>query len=299
MEKIPSDVMREMVVNLSPRDVLSLCLSNKTFSRIICDSKVFWRNKIKLDYPKQFYPLSFYEKNPKKLYMLLTMNSKVIELKEEDFSELYFLNFEDITLEEILAAVTRSVLCCGKIDMRYLKRGDILKLSWTQYYGPFIWDGKKALNLDYDIGVNGSQPQDFAFPEFRPDYFSDSITEYEHTFVKLTPEKVNECEKNFDIDTQTSFITDRYHKYTVRIKRGFKNVNIKYKRIFVPDSVLYYYIKNKKLMTEIIWYVNKFGNDQSSYFEPEIKDSIISISLTDPKTSYVWEGNYLRVFTNM
>ena len=296
MEDIPSDVMRQMVEKLSPRDVLSLCLSKKSFSRIICDSKVFWRNKIKVDYPKQVYPPDFYEKNPKKLYMLLTMNSKIITLRKEDFPD---VNFAGISIEEeVRDSVNRSIVS-GKIDLKYLKRGDILKLSWTDYYGPFIWDGKEALNLDYDYGISGSQPQDFAFPEFRPDYFSETITEHDHSFVKLTPEKVIECEKNFDINTQTSFITDRYHKYTVRIKRGFKNVNIKYKRIFVPDSVLYYYIKNKKLMTEIIWYVNRFGNDQSSYFEPEIKDSILSISLTDPKTSYVWEGNYLRVFTNM
>ena len=94
MESIP-DVIRRLVLELSPRDVLSLCLSKKSFSKVICNSDIFWRNKIKVDYPKQIYPLTFYEKNPKRLYMLLTMNSKTIELNEEDFPELTNINFED------------------------------------------------------------------------------------------------------------------------------------------------------------------------------------------------------------
>ena len=95
MESVPADVIRRLVSELSPRDVLSLCLSKKSFSKAICNSDIFWRNKVKVDYPKQIYPLNMYEKNPKKLYMLLTMNSKIIELNKIKFPELTNINHED------------------------------------------------------------------------------------------------------------------------------------------------------------------------------------------------------------
>lgn len=81
MEKLPNDVLRKISLDLSPKDVLSLCLTNTHFNKTVFTNKDFWRNKINLDYPKQidnvlydFVP--FYQTNPKQLYMIFSIGSK-------------------------------------------------------------------------------------------------------------------------------------------------------------------------------------------------------------------------------
>ena len=41
MESLPTDVIRQASLELSPRDVLSLCLSKKSFAKAICNSDIF------------------------------------------------------------------------------------------------------------------------------------------------------------------------------------------------------------------------------------------------------------------
>ena len=298
MENVPADVIRRLVLELSPRDVLSLCLSKKSFSKAICNSDVFWRNKIKVDYPKQIYPLNMYEKSPKKLYMILTMNSKIIELNEEDFPELANINRDD---EEIMAEhITNSVgknLTIGEL----LKRGDVLHLGWGSSYrndDKFLWDGEKAVILDSQIDDYGSVPKEFPFPEFRPEYFSESIDH--NNIVRLTSEKIEEALRNFDIDTQTSFVTDRYNKYPIKIETDISGVIVKYNKIFLSDFLDY--DKDEK---SFILNVPIRGQGHGSHgtvfetvnFNPKWEASIISITPTTPKTTYQWIQDTLEVTT--
>lgn len=49
METLSKDVKFEMALNLSPRDVLSFCLTSKKNSDI-CNSDIFWYRKTMHDY---------------------------------------------------------------------------------------------------------------------------------------------------------------------------------------------------------------------------------------------------------
>ena len=62
MELLPKDLLVDKIaLELSPSDVLNLCLTVTRFSEIICNSDVFWRNKLLRDFnvrgddPKSIY----------------------------------------------------------------------------------------------------------------------------------------------------------------------------------------------------------------------------------------------------
>ena len=303
MENLPVDVIRQASLELSPRDVLSLCLSKKSFAKAICNSDVFWRNKIIVDYPKQVYPLSLYKETPKKLYMMLTVNSKIIELDENGILKNEEYDISDIDALEIMAEKMTKFI--GKniiINGQLLKRGDVLHLSWGNNYrndDKFLWDGEKVVLLDYENDDYGSVPKEFSFPEFPPEYFSDSISH--NNIVRLSDEKVNEVLKNFNIETQTSFVTDRYNQYLVKIYTDISNVNIKFNKIIMLDY-LDYDTEDK------IFILNMDSLSSGGYglkgkavsivtFTPEWKVSIISIIPKSPSTTYIWEEDTLEVTT--
>ena len=302
MESVPADVIRRLVLELSPRDVLSLCLSKKSFSKSICNSDIFWRNKIKIDYPKQIYPVNFYEKNPKRLYMLLTMNSKIIELDERKFPELTNINHEDeddliIMAENITNSIGKNLMIEGEL----LKRGDVLHLGWGSSYrndDTFLWDGEKVVLLDYEIDDYGSVPKEFPFPEFRPEYFSESIVH--NNIVRLTPDKIEETIRNFNVDTQTSFVTDRYNKYPIKIQTDISGVIVKYNKIFLSDSLEY--DKDDKTLILIVpssggGYGNREKFVEIVHINSKWEGAIMSIIPTTPKTTYQWVQDTLEVTT--
>ena len=302
MENIPADVIRQASLELSPRDVLSLCLSKKSFSKAICNSDIFWRNKVKVDYPKQIYPLTFYEKNPKRLYMLLTMNSKIIELDERKFPELKNIKHEDeddlkIMAENITNSIGKDIMIGGDL----LKRGDVLHLGWGSSYrndDKFLWDGEKVVLLDYEIDDYGSVPKEFPFPEFRPEYFSESIVH--NNIVRLTPKKIEDAVRNFNVDTQTSFVTDRYNRYPIKIQTNISGVIVNYNKIFLSDFLDY--DKDEK---SFILNVPISGGGHGSReklvemlnFVSKWEGAIISITSTTAKTTYRWVQDTLEVTT--
>jgi hypothetical protein len=307
MENIPADVIRQASLELSPRDVLSLCLSKKSFSKAICNSDVFWRNKIKVDYPKQTYSLKFYQTNPKKLYMMLTMNSKIIELGEDEFSELKNMqNYsgDDIASFEIMAENMSKYINKEFIDENFLKRGDVLHLGWGSTYrndDKFLWDGEKVVLLDYEDDEYGSVPKEFSFPEFRPEYFSESIDH--NNIVRLTPEKIKEVVDNFNVETQISYVTDRYNKYPVEINTDISNVDIKFNKIFFNRSDYLDYDKYDKVFNFNVDTLGTGGGGSNKKFitivrfYPEWKEAIIDIIPNSPNTTYTWNGDVLEVIT--
>ena len=299
METLPVDVIRQASLELSPRDVLSLCLSKKSFAKAICNSEVFWRNKIIVDYPKQVYPLNLYKENPKKLYMILTMNSKIIELDEKDFPELKNTEYDSQDIK-FLEMMTKSL---KNYNGKLLKRGDVLHLGWGSDYrndDKFLWDGKKVVALDYDDDDYGSVPKEFPFPEFRPEYFSESI---EHnSIVRLSEEKVNEVLKNFNVETQTSFVTDRYNNYPIKIETDISKVDIKFNKIILRKDYLDYDTEDKVFILGMDTLSSSVYGGRKKYvstvtFTPEWKEAIISIIPTSPSTTYIWDEDTLEVTT--
>ena len=53
MEGLSKDITREILLNLSPPDIINFCLTNKEKKTIICDSNEFWFKKLEKDYPSE------------------------------------------------------------------------------------------------------------------------------------------------------------------------------------------------------------------------------------------------------
>jgi len=66
------DIQRKIALNLEPYDLISLCASQKSFYKNICDNQDFWRLKIERDFPEIF---NYFQKtglilrNPKNTYI--------------------------------------------------------------------------------------------------------------------------------------------------------------------------------------------------------------------------------------
>jgi len=74
MESLSPDIVRKIALELPTTDFIKLCATNKKFHVDICESKDFWRAKLRRDYPESF--LTFYISggklpliNPKKTYV--------------------------------------------------------------------------------------------------------------------------------------------------------------------------------------------------------------------------------------
>jgi len=304
MESLPADIIRKTALELSPRDIISLCLTKKEFAKAVCNSNEFWRNKILTDYPKQTHFPFLFQHEPKKLYMILTMNSKIVKMDAMEFPKLVKLysNEDDYDNEKLLFEMTKAITK-DFINENLLKRGDVLYLSWVASYrndGKFLWDGKQVVNLDYEDDDYGSVPKEFTFPEFRPDYFSESIVH--NNIVRLIPEKINEVINNFDVDTQTSFVTDKYDKYEVVLDLpNLQKINIKFSKIFMDKDYLEYNINMKNFRLDPGF--GGWSHSAQEYFKlivgipPEWKANIISIEPKSSKTTYEWEEDNLKIIT--
>jgi hypothetical protein len=306
MNIIPSDVIRHIALFLSPRDVLSLCLSGKRFNDIIGNCSSFWRNKIKIDFPKQIYSVNNYQKNPKHLYKKLCMKSKIVYLSGTEFRELKAFNEtledEDGWKDVKMANEITKWITSDFIERVELKRGDVLRLLWTGGFrnnDKYMWDGEKAVILDYKYSDYGAFPEEFSFPEFPPHYFSESI-EYSN-IVRLSPEKVKEVIDNFNANSQTSFITDKYNKYTVKISLDdhYLDVKIKFNKIFINKNYLTFNDDNELVLDIYFQTMNRYGSSGiytiETPFTPEWKEAIISIEPDTPSTTYSWDNNILSV----
>jgi len=312
MQGLPGDITRKTALNLSPRDIISLCLTNKKFTGEICNSNDFWAAKIMIDYPRQTYLPQYYRKFSKNLYMHLTMNSKIVEIDyppkpgPADFDGDAFGDDEDYEKELRMITDGMTKYINNNKDFIYrnfLKRGDVLHTSWKKEYRnnhKYLWDGTKVVPLDYKIDEYGSVPREFSFPEFRPDYFSESISH--NNIVRLTSDKIYEVINNFDPETQTSYITDKYNKYIVRINYDIQDLNIKFSKIVMRNNFHLDYDTNGKMLVLNMDTLGNYGQGGSSHsvqhiqFYPEWKDAIISIE-PGQNTIYKWDGNVLIVTT--
>lgn len=293
MDVLSSDVLRKVALELSPRDLLSLCLTNKKFNEKVCKSKAFWQNKILIDYPRQTYNPVLFQENSKNLYMILSMNSKIVHLYSRRLKKFDDYDTDDEnTFQDMADAITTYEINPNFIYQNNLKRGDVIHLDWIpeiRNNGKFLWDGEKVVTLDYSLNHYGTVPSEFAFPEFRPDYFFESI--FDNNIVRLTPEKIQEAIENFNLETQTSYITDRYNKYEIIL--DYPVNYIKFKRIFIIQDYLQYSVKKGHFILNIdidISYLNETQDILT--FPPEWKESILNIELP---VNYEWRENVLYV----
>lgn len=87
IDKLPPDLLKKYILELSYDDILNLCITNKKFSNI-CKDPYFWRNKIRNDFPDEDIPEIDIENEPYKFkakYELLLAD----KLEEEDVRKLY------------------------------------------------------------------------------------------------------------------------------------------------------------------------------------------------------------------
>ena len=73
MNILDKNVQMEIVLNLSPVDIVKYCSTGKSQYENICNSNTFWRRKLEKDYPQEMIDLQRNGiktiQNPKKLYM--------------------------------------------------------------------------------------------------------------------------------------------------------------------------------------------------------------------------------------
>ena len=83
METLPKDVAIEMALNLSPADLIRFCSASKAQNRI-CNSRDFWRRKLKKDYPEVLKAEGEIIENPKEIYIQkFTYISRSLERLQE------------------------------------------------------------------------------------------------------------------------------------------------------------------------------------------------------------------------
>ena len=65
MDKIEKEIRRKIFLETEPYDLVILCSKNKMLNKDICESKDFWFEKLKIDYPYKVTSLA----NAKKTYI--------------------------------------------------------------------------------------------------------------------------------------------------------------------------------------------------------------------------------------
>lgn len=51
MDKLPPDILRKIVMNFRPYDLLEFCLVSSTMNKSVCNSHDFWVEKLRVDFP--------------------------------------------------------------------------------------------------------------------------------------------------------------------------------------------------------------------------------------------------------
>lgn len=87
------NILRKIALELPAYDLISLCVSKKSFYKDICSSSQFWRLKLEKDFPEAFnyiLNLGLPLKNPKSTYIrVFTQLSELIEKYTKKFVDYY------------------------------------------------------------------------------------------------------------------------------------------------------------------------------------------------------------------
>lgn len=94
MESLPKEIVMEIVIKLTVKEILNFCLTSKQYYELILLSETFWRRKLEIDYTDKF--LKFYRsgipvKNCKAKYIRrFNYTNKMINLFVEEFITMSF-----------------------------------------------------------------------------------------------------------------------------------------------------------------------------------------------------------------
>jgi len=87
------NILRKIALELPAYDLVSLCVSKKSFYKDICNNSQFWRMKLEKDFPEAFnhiLNLGLPLKNPKSTYIrIFTQLSELIERYTKKFVDYY------------------------------------------------------------------------------------------------------------------------------------------------------------------------------------------------------------------
>jgi len=156
-QNLPKDVKRELALNLSPKDLINLCLTDKITNKEICNSNEFWTRKLQKDYPEELY--EFYMdnipiKNAKKSYI---NRFQYISKEFEDFIDdfivemfnIKFLDYLNKTYKEDLYK-TIYIIYQEVLEEALLDEEEIEELVSSYGIGEnFLFDG---------YGLTGAEP---------------------------------------------------------------------------------------------------------------------------------------------
>lgn len=83
LEKLPSDVLIYMALNLDMPEILNLCNISDKINSILCNNERFWMNKVIKDYPKIFNSNTqfLYGKTYKEIYKQLSKEYITIDIE--------------------------------------------------------------------------------------------------------------------------------------------------------------------------------------------------------------------------
>jgi hypothetical protein len=294
MLNLPKELTQNVAMFLDPLSITSLCQTNSKINYRICRDENFWYNKTVQDYPTRI-PKSNYGRSWKEIYKLLTERSRVIFLERTISGNIY--TPEDIDLPDVLIDITNTIN--SNQDILVL-RGDIILLSYMGEYrndGKFIWDGEKAIPLDYNLDDYGHVPRSMQFPEFPPDHFVDSISH--NRIFHLSQESKEEFKRNYNPETMTSYVTDQYKKYNFKIynENGLYTITLS----SIPDELLerleYELDSSWNIIIHLDFEVGGlFGNVRTSINEiPDYMIGPVSDIVFDPNAKVVWNND--RRFT--
>ena len=126
MESLPKDLRRKLALELSPSDLIRFCVSEKKMYQEICESKEFWREKIRRDFPEVF---NYFERhkmvlrNPKNTYIRkFTEVSKFID----EFVQSYPENIRAVLYNDIYDIYEDKK---RDLDVNYKKLSEVYKYN--------------------------------------------------------------------------------------------------------------------------------------------------------------------------
>ena len=132
----------------------------------------------------------------------------------------------DIDNNELVEITSNKILSSHDEILEYIERGDIVQFEKECYRNDFklIWDGKKLINLEFDVDEYGNLPKQFTMDEFSVDYWDKAIA---HNYIRWPTDNItDQIRENFSFNTQTEngwdgcwysfFIINGVSKYIVR-----------------------------------------------------------------------------------
>lgn len=300
---IPSDIIEEISMNLKTSDIGRFTQTNQRLKEKLSNDS-FWFRKTHKDYLNRIPP-KLYGRSWKEIYKMLFQRSQMIWIKapgnrpegwnDDEFNEALPEFLDEIT--EIVNNINQTT------DERLVLRGDVVMLDNLSGYrndGKLIWDGERVISLDYDLDDYGNVPCSMTFPDFPPDHFIESV--YHNYIFHLSTESKEELKRNFDEETQTSCVTDKYNCYPVVINTTDKKTAW-IKLSAIPNEALSHveYYENEVADDNCINIDISFDVCSSSYVKGihkarySVSDIwipyISEIKVVDPRVNITWVNN--------